>query len=324
MGPTAPDNGIDVFLARVDGTLGAPIHYDGADGSGIAIGDLDGDGFPDVVATSGTTVNVFMNRRDGTLSFPLAYGTGHYVGGLALGDVNGDGALDLVLGEMTSGAEVRLNDGAGVLAKSVALPVSQGGAYGGVAVVDLNGDGLADVAMSNDSASIAVGTGWTVLLTNPDGGFEASSYPGSEGSIAVVDRGDCPPDLATVSDDGRAISVFQNRGDGHFAQAVSYALPTAGATYIISGDFNGDCLPDLAVSTSFTTNPGNSCDHVEGSAWVLYGKSDLTFGGPVSIATGGKVPLGLALLGPVQAPRDLAFAAWCGTGITVLGGPSKH
>jgi FG-GAP-like repeat len=324
LGATAPHSGLDVFLGRADGTLESPTHYDGADGNGIAIADLDGDGFPDVVATNGTSVNVFMNKGDGTLTAPVALGIGYYVAGVGLGDVNGDGAPDLVLGKFTSGAELRLNDGNGFFGPSIALP-AQGGFFGGVVVVDLNNDGLADVAMSRYSATSAVGTGWTVLLSGPDGGFEATNYPSSEGAIAVLNRGNGPPDLVTVSGtDTTSISVFQNRGDGHFDCAVSYSLPIPGVTYVTAGDLNGDCIPDLAVSASYTEDSNNFCRAATGAAWILYGDGSFGFGKPTQLKTGGNTPQGLALLGPVKAPRSLALADTCGAGITVLGASGKH
>ena len=66
--------------------------------SSAAIGDLNGDGSPDlVVAESGvpSTVSVFLNKGGGSFQPKLDYPTGRAAISVAIGDLNGDGKLDL-------------------------------------------------------------------------------------------------------------------------------------------------------------------------------------------------------------------------------------
>jgi hypothetical protein len=65
----------------------------------VAIGDLNGDGRPDlVVANFGSnTVSVLFGVGDGTFDPKADYGTGNAPSSLAIGDLNGDGRPDLVV-----------------------------------------------------------------------------------------------------------------------------------------------------------------------------------------------------------------------------------
>src|SRR3990172_7528386 len=72
---------------------------------GVAIGDLDGDGKPDLVSTSytGNTVSVLRNTNTSGMinasSFAtrVDFNTGSFPYGVAIGDVDGDGKSDLVV-----------------------------------------------------------------------------------------------------------------------------------------------------------------------------------------------------------------------------------
>ena len=88
---------IYIFLGQSDGTLSTtPITYTMTGGGGsVAIGDVTGDGRPDLVLTSGLSVWVMAQNSSGTLDAPIIYST-TYADGFRLGDLNGDGRLDLI------------------------------------------------------------------------------------------------------------------------------------------------------------------------------------------------------------------------------------
>ena len=79
-------------------SLDPHVDYDiGAAATSIAIGDLDGDGEPDLAATSyDNTVSVLLGTGGGGFAAKTDYGTGHGPIAIAVGDVNGDTGPDLV------------------------------------------------------------------------------------------------------------------------------------------------------------------------------------------------------------------------------------
>jgi hypothetical protein len=120
------------------------------------VGDFNGDGKPDLVATAADgSVNVLLNKGDGTGTFGTAqvYAVGGAATSVAVGDFNHDGKLDIV----TTGAEmdVLLNNGGGTFGPAQKV----GPAGSSVVVADFNGDGFADLAQIDGS-----GTSIDVLL----------------------------------------------------------------------------------------------------------------------------------------------------------------
>ena len=82
----------------------------------VAIGDLDGDGKPDLVTANqvGNSVSVLLNRGDGSFGASVNYSTGTFAISVAIGDLNGDGKQDLATANFEgSTASVLLNRGDG-------------------------------------------------------------------------------------------------------------------------------------------------------------------------------------------------------------------
>ncbi|HEV3080235.1 MAG TPA: FG-GAP-like repeat-containing protein, partial [Gemmataceae bacterium] len=98
-------------------------------------------------------------------------------------------------------------------------------------------------------------------LAKADGSFQAGrNYPLAGGPIYLSEvdlNRDGKPDiigLARILTNGTDISrafVMLNRGDGTFQPPADYAigLEFTGATQAVTGDFNGDGIPDLVVET---------------------------------------------------------------------------
>jgi hypothetical protein len=96
------DGYVGILLGNGDGTFQPAVVYDaeGVSTDGIAVGDVNGDGIPDVVVSNADsdTVGVFIGNGDGTFQPVVLYDSGGAEPGtLVLADVNGDGKPDIVV-----------------------------------------------------------------------------------------------------------------------------------------------------------------------------------------------------------------------------------
>ena len=73
--------------------------------SSVALGDINGDGFLDVVVTNSQrgTTGVLLNHQDGTFGASTVFPVGNSPWSVAVGDVNRDGRLDLVVANRADG-----------------------------------------------------------------------------------------------------------------------------------------------------------------------------------------------------------------------------
>jgi hypothetical protein len=126
-----------------------------------AAGDLDGDGWQDLVlADIRTGVWVYLNdgrgglRSIGQLTQAAAAGR-HAIEEVAyrmvIADINGDQRADLVIGNASGAAGVLFNDGTGRSFRAVSFGDGEGQLYG-LAVADLDGDGPPDLAAAVSGA----------------------------------------------------------------------------------------------------------------------------------------------------------------------------
>jgi hypothetical protein len=163
-----PHEGVGLLLNKRDGTFEAVTTYPTSPGSqpyGVAVGDVNGDGYPDVcTANYGTsTSDVFLTQKTGGLSSPRAYSTGSssYPTGIALGDLNGDTYLDLVTSNSGSDtASLLLNQQDGTFASALISSTGPGSAPYRVAVGAIPQDGRVAILTANS------GTGTVGVLTN--------------------------------------------------------------------------------------------------------------------------------------------------------------
>ena len=79
--------------------LTPPAYPVGARPSSVAIGDLDGDGIPDLAVANRTTddVSVLIGNGDGTFATQVTSDDGDRPYFVEIGDLNGDGAMDLAV-----------------------------------------------------------------------------------------------------------------------------------------------------------------------------------------------------------------------------------
>lgn len=108
--------GVSVRLGNGDGTFKPSIDYrTGQSSMHLTVGDFDGDGIPDVAATSWSrcgSFTVLLGKGDGTFVSRTVFLTLPIPGSLVMADFNGDGMLDLIVLDLSE-TEVWLNTGGG-------------------------------------------------------------------------------------------------------------------------------------------------------------------------------------------------------------------
>ncbi|UYV11763.1 MAG: FG-GAP-like repeat-containing protein [Phycisphaera sp.] len=216
--------------------------------SGLAAGDLDGDGWPDLVASNSESqdVSILFNDRSGGFGLQVRRGVGVRPFEVMLADIDTDGDLDIWtanLNDRTIG--VLLNDGAGSFTPG---PVYDAGEDPRAMIAaDFTGDGLPDIAVAN------TGAGQIRVFENDGvGGFSQSVWDVGN-RVFYLDAADFDLDgdldiVSSTLDDG-SIRFLYNNGDGTFDQQL---VRNVGTTLygIRAGDFTGDGLPDVGVVDS--------------------------------------------------------------------------
>jgi len=244
------DRSISILLGNTDGTFQTPLLIPTtANPTSVVVGDLNGDGLPDLIICDSPYISTMLGNGDGTFQSPIDNDSfsPNVPAALAVGDFNHDGKLDVaVVGGFGSGdfLGVMLGNGDGTLQSPTLYSI--GGMPSSIAVADFNGDHKLDLAVAN-------GFGATVFLGDGDGTFQNGvSYPYSNpGPLRVADfNGDGKLDL--VGDDvnpvgNDSVSILLGNGDGTFQPAVSYPAGEE-ISDVEVGDFNGDHQPDVVVA----------------------------------------------------------------------------
>jgi hypothetical protein len=306
----APNNaGPPVWAAPVAYPIGTqPDGFIGnAAADGIRAADVNGDGHPDLVVLHiiDDTMNVLLNKGDGTFSAAVAYKVPGPIHSLFVADFNGDGKLDAAV----PGGQTQANGFAAtitvVLGKgdgTFGAPITSAdlGTSRGTAIADFNGDGKLDFVSNDVGAGIV-----NVAIGKGDGTFEAvipspkmSSFGYSRWVAAGDLNGDGKIDVAIADGQGvqnmtgtcEATTLF-GQGDGTFVLGAHYPSPPTAQSWqgapppvmngptvnpedIYAVDVNNDGKLDLVESLY---------DH---NIDVFIGKGDGTFAAAVGYVTG--------------------------------------
>ncbi|MET8471727.1 FG-GAP-like repeat-containing protein [Streptomyces sp. NPDC006422] len=222
---TTRHKGITQRTAGIPGTPEAGDRF----GSAEAVGDVDGDGYADLVIGAG---------------------------GEAIGTVKGAGSVTVVFG-----AKGGLS--ADAIAFNAPTPTARQGFGDKLAVGDFDHDGLDDIAVAAGT-KVYVVKGATKLRDTPKPAIKSLTPPGGgagTGRIAAGDvNGDGYTDLATVAymddpaDEG-TLGVLAGSAKGLTGSTLGKTgLPFAGYT-LVSGDVTGDGKADIVVDTTAEDGP---------------------------------------------------------------------
>jgi len=289
----------------------------------VSIGDLNGDGFPDLVLAKGRhwplIDRVLLN--DGHGKFPNAHNLGDVADrsySVTLADIDRDGDLDVVVGNDEPDAKrVYANDAKGNfrLLSTFGRPEWPTRL---ATVADVNRDGLPDILVAN-RADDRKGPNY-VCFNKGKGQFDADCFAFSHENATTITpadvNGDGVVDLIVPNRDGGQSYVYVNDGKGGLAKRIPFGPGDAGIRVSQAADLNRDGLMDIVA-----------IDERRG-AFIFFGEKGEKFSNAVPITTAGVTPYALTVgdlngdgaidvvVGNVEAPSMVYFNDGSGRSFT--------
>jgi len=251
------------------GTLMPSVHYDTGPanttfGRSQAVGDIDADGFPDVVIVTNDSVQwIPQNAGElGTFHDPRPIGQGR--NDVQLGDVNGDGLLDVVVlgidGDLSESILIYYNNtnAPGQFLAPQRLITTNSAHYIGIA--DYDGNGRTDVAVAVtqiDSDDFDPHGAVVILRQIAPDSFSQSAVvrTGGIGITEVFETANLDGDiyLELVFQIRSDVRIMESNAVGTLTTLLELAVPdesdnySSGSGSLSIGDLDNDTLDDIAL-----------------------------------------------------------------------------
>lgn len=227
-------------------------------GSGVAAGDVDGDGWCDLYFCRLEGANVLYRNLGGwrfeeTTSSPSIACEGQYSTGAVFADVDGDRDLDLLVNSVGGGTRLFINDGQGHFTEAADSGLLRRYGSTSLALADIDGDGDLDLYVANYRTTTVRSTGFELL--NVDG--RRMVKPVDRDRLYITPEG-------FVREHGEVDAVYLNDGrgrfqllswtDGNFLTANGQPLKSPPRDWALSAvfrDIDGDGDPDIYVCNDF-------------------------------------------------------------------------
>jgi len=262
-------NTVSVLLGNGDGTFteapGSPFAV-GKQPSAVVIADFNGDGNLDFAVANKGDNSISVFQGDGTGAFTPFPKSPFLLPNVVASSESGPTAIvtanfrnqgfpDLaVVNENSNSISLLLASGNssfdGTFTEATNSPITVGKTPVAIAAGDLNGDAIPDLAVVNQADNTV-----TILLNNGDATFTqtaGSPLPTATTPAGVVianfTNGQTN-DLAVTNQAQGTIGIYVGLGAGTFAPRFELSTPN-GPSAIVSTDFNGDGLPDVALTAS--------------------------------------------------------------------------
>jgi hypothetical protein len=263
-------NLVSLLFGNGDGTFQAPVNVAlNVPPTSVTLADVRGNGLLDLVVTAdsnfGATsagTEILLNNGDGTFSPSVTLPITHSV----VGHFSNDGNLDIAGISGNNSISVFLGNGDGTFQVPITSHVGRDGLEVVVklAAGNFTRTGIQDIAATTfgDDGSNTTNRVYG-LLAQGDGTFQENPaslnvlpYGAIPSFIAVADfYGDGISGLIEGDRISHDVAVLRSVGDGSFQLADSiHGVFVGGDLFGAVGDFNGDGLPDFAVSNG-TSSP---------------------------------------------------------------------